>query len=94
MVTEKSVYVTKGADGKLHVLASVCPHLGCAVGWNETKGRFICPCHNGIFASDGTRISGPPPRNLDELETKVEEGHVKVRYQYFRQLLPTKEAIA
>ena len=36
----------------------------------------------------------PAPRPMDDLESKVEEGVVKVRYQYFRQLIPTKEVLA
>jgi menaquinol-cytochrome c reductase iron-sulfur subunit len=42
----------------------------------------------------GTKISGPAPRSMDDLESKVEDGMLKVRYQYFRQLIPTKEALS
>lgn len=93
VVTEKSVYVVAGAGGKPRVLSSVCPHLGCTIAWNETKKLFISPCHNGIFAPDGAIISGPPRRAMDELETKIEKGRLKVRFQYFRQLVPTREVI-
>ena len=31
---------------------------------------------------------------MDDLESKVEGGVLKVRYQYFRQLIPTKEVLA
>ena len=31
---------------------------------------------------------------MDDLESKVEDGMLKVRYQYFRQLIPTKEVLA
>src|SRR5713226_931278 len=94
MLSEKSVYVTRGADGQLRALSSICPHLGCSIPWNEAKGQFICPCHVGVFAPDGGLISGPPPRAMDELETRIQDGRLKVRYQYFRQLVPTKEVIA
>jgi len=94
MVSEKSVYVTQGAGGQPRVLSSICPHLGCVIGLNEAKGQFVCPCHVGVFAPDGTLVSGPPPRAMDELETKVEDGRLKVRHQYFRQLVPTKEVLA
>ena len=94
IVSEKPVYVTKGADDQLSVLSSICPHLGCSIPWNETKTQFICPCHTGIFAPDGKLLSGPPPRAMDSLETKIEDGRLKARYQYFRQLVPTKEVIA
>ena len=94
LISEKAVYVTKSKDGQLRVLSAVCPHLGCAVPWNESKAQFICPCHVGVFAADGALVSGPPPRALDELESKIENGRVLVRYQYFRQLVPTKEVLA
>lgn len=93
-VFQKAVYVTKGADGRLMVLSAICPHLGCSVTWNETRALFICPCHVGVFAPDGGRISGPPPRGMDTLETTVKDGQLMVRYQYFRQLVPAKERIA
>lgn len=94
IISEKSVYVTKSADGQLRVLSSICPHLGCSITWNDAKTQFICPCHVGVFSPDGALVSGPPPRGMDELETQVEDGRLKARYQYFRQLVPTKEVIA
>lgn len=93
MVSEKSVYVVNGAGSKPRVLSSVCPHLGCTVAWNGAKDRFVSPCHNGVFAPDGTLISGPPRRGMDELESKIEDGRLKVRFQYFRHLVATKEVI-
>jgi len=32
-VSEKTVYVTKDKNGRLSVLSSICPHLGCTVPW-------------------------------------------------------------
>ena len=93
MRSEKPVYVVKGQNGP-RVLSAVCPHLGCSIGWNDAKGQFICPCHNGVFAADGTLVSGPPPRGMDELDARVEGGRLQVRYQYFRQLVPTREVMA
>ena len=92
--SEKSVYVTKGTDGSMRVLSSVCPHLGCTVSWNEAKGQFICPCHIGVFKTDGALVSGPPRRSMDELQSRVADGHLLARYQYFRPLVATKEVIA
>ncbi len=93
-VSQKAVYVAKQADGRLIVLSAICPHLGCSVAWNDAKGQFICPCHAGVFGPDGKRISGPPPRGMDTLETTVKDGRLVVRYQYFRQLVPVKEVMA
>lgn len=94
VLSTKPVYVVRGGDGRLRVLSSVCTHLGCTITWSESRRQFLSPCHNGVFAADGALISGPPPRSMDELESVVENGVLKVRYQYFRQLVPTKEVIA
>ena len=94
IVSEKPVYVVPAKDGAVRVLSPVCPHLGCTVPWNEAKQEFICPCHTAVFAMDGAKISGPAPRAMDDLESKVEEGLLKVRYQYFRQLIPQKEPLS
>jgi menaquinol-cytochrome c reductase iron-sulfur subunit len=92
-VVQNGVYVVPMGDGHLKVLSSVCPHLGCAVRWIEKQDRFICPCHGGTFTSAGMHLSGPPLRAMDELESKVENGVLKVRFQYFRQLVARKELV-
>jgi menaquinol-cytochrome c reductase iron-sulfur subunit len=94
VLSEKPVYVLKGPDGHPRVLSAVCPHLGCTIGWNADKGQFVSPCHNGVFTADGTLVSGPPPRDMDQLDATIQDGRLKVRYQYFRQLVPTKEVLA
>ena len=94
IVSEKAIYVLPSKDGVLRVLSPICPHLGCSIPWIEAKQQFVCPCHTAIFTLDGTRVSGPAPRPMDDLESKVEDGVLKVRYQYFRQLIPTKEVLA
>ena len=91
--SEKAVYVTRDSQGQLRVLTSICPHLGCTVPWNKEKNKFACPCHGAIFASDGTRVSGPSLRGMDTLETSARDGQLLVRFQYFRQLVPDREVI-
>lgn len=93
-LSQKPVYVTKSSQGQLEVLSAVCPHLGCEVPWNPEKKEFFCPCHGSVFAPDGARISGPTPRSLDSLTSTIQDGQLKVRYQYFRQLLPDKEPVS
>ena len=94
LVSEKAIYVCKDANGKLSAFSSICPHLGCSVSWHDEENNFVCPCHNGQFTADGKLMGGPPPRGLDLLECKVEDGKLIVHYQYFRQLVPNKEVIA
>jgi menaquinol-cytochrome c reductase iron-sulfur subunit len=90
---QNGVYVVPTGSGGLKVLSSVCPHLGCAVRWIEKQDRFICPCHGGTFTNRGKHISGPPLRAMDELESKIDDGILKVRFQYFRQLVARKELV-
>ena len=92
-VSEKAVYIAKNQRGELCVLSSICPHLGCTVPWNKEKKQFICPCHGGTFAADGSRVSGPSQRGMDALETSVQDGQLLVRFQYFRQLVSDKEVV-
>ncbi len=49
-----------------------CTHFGCLVKWRPEEKDFYCPCHAGIFAPDGTVVSGPPPSPLVELKVVVE----------------------
>jgi succinate dehydrogenase / fumarate reductase iron-sulfur subunit len=57
---------------------SSCTHLGCAVSWDPTIKRFECACHGGAFDVDGNVIAGPPPRPLDRLPWKLENGIIMV----------------
>jgi Rieske Fe-S protein len=53
------------------VYAGKCPHLGCAYRWKKNKERFFCPCHLSIYELSGKVVSGPAPRPLDVLPTRV-----------------------
>ena len=92
--SQTAVYVLPPRDGVLKILSPVCPHLGCSVQWQNFQNKFACPCHSGSFGLEGERLGGPPPRSMDALESKVENGTLKVRYQYFRQLVPNQEPMA
>jgi menaquinol-cytochrome c reductase iron-sulfur subunit len=91
---QDGVYVVPAGSGALKVLSSVCPHLGCSVRWIDDNDEFICPCHGGTFTKTGEYVSGPPRRAMDELDSKVENGVLKVKMQRFRQLAATKEPVA
>jgi len=44
----------------------------------------VCPCHDGVFAEDGSVVSGPPPRPLDTLSAEVVDGTLVIEYEDFR----------
>lgn len=75
-----NVWVVKGAGGEITAFSPVCTHLGCQVFWDKGRQQFVCPCHNSVFAKDGTVVSGPAPRGLDTLPSKVEDGVLSVQW--------------
>jgi menaquinol-cytochrome c reductase iron-sulfur subunit len=92
--SSQSVYVTKGPHGNLEVLSSICPHLGCTVGWRKQQDDFFCPCHGSVFEPDGKRVSGPTPRGLDTVPHKVVDGKLLVKFEYFRENVPNQEVLS
>jgi len=41
-----------------------CPHLGCALKWNEAEHSWDCPCHGSRFDSQGRLLDNPANGNL------------------------------
>jgi len=92
-LTQRPIFVLPPNVSPHQTLSPVCPHLGCQVEWEGDNKRFYCPCHGSVFAENGSVISGPAPRPLDYLDSKVEQGRLMVKYQYFRLLVPDREVI-
>jgi len=66
-------------DGQnVKVFSNVCTHLSCRVTWQPERNAFVCPCHDGVFGLEGNVIAGPPPRPLDQFQTKIENGQVMI----------------
>jgi Rieske Fe-S protein len=38
----------------------------------------MCPCHGGVYYSDGSRASGPPERGLFEYKYKVAGNQLQI----------------
>jgi choline dehydrogenase-like flavoprotein len=64
--------------GQVRVLDGTCTHDLCFVNWNANQGVFGCPCHNAVFAADGTNVSGPPPRPLDKPAFRIQGVNLEV----------------
>ena len=54
-------------------MSNICTHLGCRVRWIADQQQFFCPCHNGVFDKNGSVVSGPAPRRLDQYQVKIED---------------------
>ena len=72
-------WVRNVGSQKFQVFAINCAHLGCPVRWFPQSGLFMCPCHGGVYYSDGSRASGPPERGLFEYSYKVEQGNLMIK---------------
>lgn len=79
-----AAYLRLAAPGKLEALSAVCPHLGCAIGWNAAAKNFLCPCHDSTFSITGERTSGPVERGLDPLPVAVKDGRLQLTWIRYR----------
>lgn len=64
--------------------STICPHLGCGIDYSGQENKFACPCHESWFSLDGAVSSGPSPRGMDELETRVKDGKIEVKFMKFK----------
>jgi len=86
-----AVWLVRRDTTRVDAFSAVCPHLGCAVGFDLARGVFACPCHTSAFSlDDGRRLAGPAPRGLDPLPVEVHDGEVLVTYQQFIQGIPSR----
>ena len=79
-VNSYGAYVVRYNETDHKVFSNICTHLSCRVNWREEPADFHCPCHDGLFNIEGQVVSGPPPRPLDQYETKVEDGLLFIHF--------------
>ncbi len=92
----RTAWVVPQGGGNFTVFNGQCTHLGCAYTWQtqgEYAGTFHCPCHDGVYDRNGRVLSGPPPRPLDTLQIKIENGQLNALYEDFHLGIPTKVVI-
>lgn len=71
-------YLARLQDDGFIALSIRCTHLGCSISWEESKKRFICPCHSSAFDISGEVLNPPAARALDYYPVLIENGMVKV----------------
>ncbi len=79
---EYGVWVVHGeyrGQPQIYALRTVCTHLGCITIWQESEGKFKCPCHGSGFYVDGINFEGPAPRPLERYAIRLaEDGQLEV----------------
>jgi len=73
-----AAYVRREQGNAFTVFAINCAHLGCPVRWFEQSQLFMCPCHGGVYYSNGDRAAGPPERGLFKYPTRVQNGKLMI----------------
>lgn len=67
---------------KIIAISTRCNHLGCPVRFTQAAGKFICPCHGGVYDFRGLREGGPPVRPLDRFYTRIQGDQVQIGPRY------------
>ena len=60
---------------------TVCPHMGCTVGYSPSNNLLVCPCHHSeFFVNNGYVIQGPAPHGLTKLDiVKGSDGNLYLK---------------
>lgn len=75
---EKGVFVWHSDAEGVVVYSRDCTDLGCPITHDPGSNWFFCPCHGGIFATDGTPKAGPPNRPLYRYAIRVRDGILEI----------------
>jgi len=79
-INSYGVYIVKQEDGSVLALSNKCTHLSCRVNWRPEENAYVCPCHDARFGINGSIISGPQPRPLDQYATKIEDDNLSIHF--------------
>ncbi|CAN90523.1 hypothetical protein sce0366 [Sorangium cellulosum So ce56] len=79
---------------KIRAMSATCPHLGCGIELNDDKKSFNCPCHASRFGLSGAPETGPSPRPMDPLATRVVDGWLEVDFRRYRDGVAELQEIA
>lgn len=77
VVDRRVVYLVRSASS-VRALDSTCTHLGCRTRYSAEANRIECPCHGGVYDTNGEVVEGPPPHPLATLNTRLEGDQILV----------------
>jgi menaquinol-cytochrome c reductase iron-sulfur subunit len=76
---QTAAWLRRVSDNEFVAFKINCTHLGCPVRWMPDANIFICPCHGGVYYSDGRVAAGPPLEPLSRYRVRVRNGQVEIR---------------
>ncbi len=79
-----AAWLQRTSPTEIVALSAVCPHLGCAIGWDAGGGTFVRPCHDSKFSADGGVLGGPSKRAMDPLPLAIRDGRVLLTWKRFK----------
>jgi len=79
VTAETAAWLRRVSENEFIAFAMNCTHLGCPVRWLAEAELFMCPCHGGVYYSDGRVAGGPPPRALFRYPVRVNGGVVEIQ---------------
>jgi len=78
VTAQTAAWLRREGDQQFIAFSVDCTHLGCPVRWLPDANLFMCPCHGGVFYSNGTVASGPPPRPLTQYPVRVQDNQIQI----------------
>lgn len=71
------VLIVRTGDAQYAAMSDVCPHKQCRV---EVRSDTLikCPCHGSAYKIDGTYVSGPAHKSLQQFRVAVAAGVITV----------------
>ncbi len=63
-----TIAIYKDEDHVIHTVNSACTHIKCTVGWNNAEKSWDCPCHGSRFSFEGTMLTGPARKDLEQIK--------------------------
>ena len=73
-----AAWLRRQSEQEFIAFAVNCTHLGCPIQWKPDANLFLCPCHGGVYYSNGDVAGGPPPKPLPRYRVRVTAGEVEV----------------
>lgn len=79
VTAQTAAWLRRESAVKFTAFSVNCTHLGCPVNWLPNADLFMCPCHGGVYYSDGVVAAGPPPKPLPQYPVRIRNGQVEIR---------------